>query len=204
MCTTMPKKNPSASENLMYSNRVLARSSVTRLRGKRGKLNYNRFFPEPTHNFLDHPSNQKVGPRGQTVPHNISNVRSTTRNCKIPYSAPRASERGRGVRHGAVRRTRFGNPVDFRWISGFQFGFLDFWISKWISGFQSGFLDFKVDFWISKWRSGFQSGFLDFKVDFLISSGFLDFKADFWISKWISGFQADFWISKRISGFRYF
>ena len=36
----------------------------------------------------------------------------------------------RGVRHGAVRRTRFRNPVDFRWISGFQFGFLDFWISK--------------------------------------------------------------------------
>ena len=94
------------------------------------------------------------------------------------------SKNGRGVRHGAVRRTRFRNPVDFRWISGFQFGFLDFWISKWISGFQSGFLDFKVDFWISKWISGFQ--------------------VDFWISKWISGFQADFWISKRISGFRYF
>ena len=87
-------KKPSASENLSYSNRVLARSLVTRLRGKRGKLNYNRFFPEPTHNFLDHPSNQEVGPRGQTVPHNISNVRSTTRNCKISYSAPRASERG--------------------------------------------------------------------------------------------------------------
>ena len=87
-------KKPSASENLSYSNRVLARSSVTRLRGKRGKLNYNRFFPEPTHNFLDHPSNQEVGPRGQTVPHNISNVLSTTRNCKISYSAPRASERG--------------------------------------------------------------------------------------------------------------
>ena len=83
-------KKPSASENLSYSNRVLARSSVTRLRGKRGKLNYNRFFPEPTHNFLDHPSNQEVGPRGQTVPHNISNVRSTTRNCKISYSAPRS------------------------------------------------------------------------------------------------------------------
>ena len=60
----------------------------------------------------------------------------------------------------------------FRWISGFQFGFLDFWISKWISGFQSGFLDFKVDFWISKWISGFQ--------------------VDFWISKWISGFQSGF------------
>ena len=49
----------------------------------------------------------------------------------------------------------------FRWISGFQFGFLDFWISKWISGFQSGF---QVDFWISKWISGFQSGFLDFAI----------------------------------------
>ena len=74
----------------------------------------------------------------------------------------------RGVRHGAVRRTRFRNPVDLG-------GFLDFSLDFWISGFQSGFLDFKVDFWIS-------SGFLDFKVDFWISSGFLDFKADFWIS----------------------
>ena len=78
----------------------------------------------------------------------------------------------RGVRHGAVRRTRFRNPVDFRWISGFQFGFLDFkvdfWISKWISGFQSGFLDFK-------WISGFQSGFLDFKRISGFQSGFLDF-----------------------------
>ena len=81
-------------------------------------------------------------------------------------------ERDRGVRHGAPRRTRFRNPLDFTWISDFR---MDFWISKWISGFQSGFLDFKVDFWIS--------------------SGFLDFKVDFWISKWISGFQADFWIS---------
>ena len=87
-------KKPSASENLSYLNQVLARSSVTRLRGKRGHLNYNPFFPEPTYNFLDHPSNQEVGPRGQTVPHDISNVRSTTRNCKISYSAPRASERG--------------------------------------------------------------------------------------------------------------
>ena len=83
----------------------------------------------------------------------------------------------RGVRHGAVQRTRFRNPVDLG-------GFLDFSLDFWISGFQSGFLDFKVDFWISKWISGFQ--------------------VDFWISKWISGFQADFWISKRISGFRYF
>ena len=91
----------------------------------------------------------------------------------------------RGVRHGAPRRTRFRNPLDFTWISDFRMDFwiskwisgfqVDFWISKWISGFQSGFLDFKVDFWISKWISGFQSGFLDFKVDFWISSGFLDF-----------------------------
>ena len=66
-----------------------------------------------------------------------------------------ASTSRRGVRHGAVRRTRFRNPVDL-----------------------GGFLDFSLDFWIS----GFQSGFLDFKVDFWISSGFLDFKEDFWIS----------------------
>ena len=92
---------------------------------------------------------------------------------------------GRGVRHGASRRTRFRNPLDFKWISDFR---MDFWIS----GFQSGFLDFKVDFWISKWISGFQSGFLDFKADFWISK---------WISREISGFQANFWISKRISGF---
>ena len=70
----------------------------------------------------------------------------------------------------------------FRWISGFQFGFLDFSLDFWISGFQSGFLDFKVDFWISKWISGFQSGFLDFKWISGFQSGFLDFKADFWIS----------------------
>ena len=63
----------------------------------------------------------------------------------------------RGVRHGAVRRTRFRNPVDLG-------GFLDFSLDFWISGFQSGFLDFKVDFWISKWISGFQSGFLDFAI----------------------------------------
>ena len=78
----------------------------------------------------------------------------------------------RGVRHGASRRTRFRNPLDFTWISDFR---LDFWISR-------GFLDFKVDFWISR--------------------GFLDFKVDFWISKWISGFQVDFRISKWISTFR--
>ena len=114
---------------------------------------------------------------------------------------------GRGVRHGASRRTRFRNPLDFKWISDFRMDFwiskwisdfrMDFWISKWISGFQSGFLDFKVDFWISKriskrisgFQSGFLEGFLDFKVDFSrdfwISSGFLDFKVDF---------SRDFWI----------
>ena len=57
----------------------------------------------------------------------------------------------RFVRHGASRRTRFRNPLDFTWISDFR---LDFWISR-------GFLDFKVDFWIS-------CGFPDFKVDFYI------------------------------------
>ena len=78
---------------------------------------------------------------------------------------------GRGVRHGAVRRTRFRNPVDLG-------GFLDFSLDFWISGFQSGFLDFKVDFWISKWISGFQVDFwifLDFKRISGFQSGFLDF-----------------------------
>ena len=56
---------------------------------------------------------------------------------------------------------------------------MDFWISDWISGFQFGFLDFTVDFWISVWISGFHSGFLDFRLDF-------------WISQWISGFQFGF------------
>ena len=119
----------------------------------------------------------------------------------------------RGVRHGASRRTRFRNPLDFKWISdfrmdfGFQNGFLDFkvdfWISKWISGFQSGFLDFKVDFWISKRISGFQSGFLEGFLDFKrisgFQSGFLDFKVDFsrdfWVSSEFLDFKADFWIS---------
>ena len=45
-------------------------------------------------NFLDYPSNQEVSPWSQAVLHNVSNVRSTTRNCKTSYSAPRASERG--------------------------------------------------------------------------------------------------------------
>ena len=80
----------------------------------------------------------------------------------------------RGPPRRASRRTRFRNPLDFKWISDFR---MDFWISKWISGFQSGF----------------QSGFLDFKADFWISK---------WISRGISGFQANFWISKRISGFQ--
>ena len=85
----------------------------------------------------------------------------------------------RGVRHGAPRRTRFRNPLDFTWISDFR---MDFWISKWISGFfkrisgfQSGFLDFKADFWISKRICGFQSGFLDFKRISGFQSVFLDF-----------------------------
>ena len=114
------------------------------------------------------------------------------------FQSPLIVMLNRGVRHGAPRRTRFRNPLDFTWISDFR---MDFWISKWISGFQ-------VDFWISKWISGFRSGFLDFKVDFWISkwisgfqSGFLDFKVDFWISKWISGFQSGFLDFKRISGF---
>ena len=71
--------------------------------------------------------------------------------------------RNRGVRHGSLKRTRFRNPPDFKWISGFHLDFI------WISGFH-------VDFWIS---SGFQ-------VYFWISRGFLDFK---WISPdftWIS------------------
>ena len=49
---------------------------------------------------------------------------------------------GRGVRHGASRRTRFRNPLHFTWISDSD------WISKWISGFH-------VDFWILKWISTF-------------------------------------------------
>ena len=85
----------------------------------------------------------------------------------------------RGVRHGASRRTRFRNPLDFTWISDFR---LDFWISR-------GFPDFKVDFWISngfldfKWISGFQNGFLDFTVHFTDCA--VDFTVDFWISEWI-------------------
>ena len=58
----------------------------------RGKLNYNQFLSESTHNFLDHPSHQEVSPWSQTVLHNVSSVHSTTRNCKISYSAPTASE----------------------------------------------------------------------------------------------------------------
>ena len=42
--------------------------------------------------------------------------------------------------------------MDF-WISGFQFGFLDFSLDFWISQWISGFLDFSLDFWISVWIS---------------------------------------------------
>ena len=91
----------------------------------------------------------------------------------LRYS-PCARARGPPRRGSAYEISKSsGFHVDFCisvWISGFQFGFLDFsldfWISNWISGFQSGFLDFTVDFWISKWISGFQSGFLNCKVHF--------------------------------------
>ena len=98
----------------------------------------------------------------------------------------------RGVHHSVSRRTRFRNPLDFKWISDFR---MDFWISKWISGFQSGF-------WISKWISREISRFqANFWISKWISRGISGFQANFWISKRISGFQANFWISKRISGF---
>jgi len=37
-----------------------------RLHGQPSKFSYNWFFSEPTHNFLDHPSNQEASPQGQT------------------------------------------------------------------------------------------------------------------------------------------
>ena len=83
---------------------IVFEPSISRLHGKRGKLNYNLFFSEATHNFLDHPSNQEVSLRSQTELHNVSNVRSTTRNCKTSYSAPRASERG-SMRTAAISFT---------------------------------------------------------------------------------------------------
>ena len=64
------------------------------------------------------------------------------------------------VRHGASRRTRFRNPLDFTWISrGFR-------ISDWISGFH-------VDFWISKWISGFH---VDFRISKWISTFWILFE----------------------------
>ena len=117
------------------------------------------------------------------------NHRYRPAHSKITLTYSLTWQTDRGVRHGASRRTRFRNPLDFTWISDFRLDFcishgfldfkVDFWISKWISGFQSGFLDFKVDFRISKWISGFQSGISGFQ------SRFLDFKVDFYISKWI-------------------
>ena len=43
---------------------------------------YNWFFSEPTHNFFEHPSNQKSSPEGQTALHSLSNmcpIKRTTR-----------------------------------------------------------------------------------------------------------------------------
>ena len=79
--------------------------------------------------------------------------------CASSYVVRWVQTSERGVRHGASRRTRFRNPLDFTWISDFR---LDSCISR-------GFLDFKVDFWISKRISGFQSEFLD------------NFQSGFWI-----------------------
>ena len=71
-------------------------------------------------------------------------------NYRIPVTydggIPKSMQSGtpnRGVRHGASRRTRFRNPLDFTWISDFRLyfcishGVLDFWISK-----QAGSQDF--------------------------------------------------------------
>ena len=73
-------------------------------------------------------------------------VHVRSKYCSLPKSARLIWKRG--VRHGASRRTRFRNPLDFTWISDFR---LDFCISRgfldvWISGFQLDFLDFRLDF----------------------------------------------------------
>ena len=85
-------KKPSASENFLYSNQVLARSSVTWLHEKCGKLNYNGFFPEPTYKFLDHPSNQKWVLRVKQYPQYQQRVCALSQETARFHSAPPASE----------------------------------------------------------------------------------------------------------------
>ena len=78
-CALRFQKNTSQTELLI----VLAR----RLTRTMQPVNYNWFLSEP-----DHPSNQEVSPQSQTALRNVSNMHSTTRNCKISYSALTASE----------------------------------------------------------------------------------------------------------------
>ena len=84
----------------------------------------------------------------------------------------------RGEQSGSRGPPRRASAYEISKSTGFHVDF-GFRISEWISGFQFGFLDFSLDFWISLWISGFQFGFLDFSLDF-------------WISVWISGFQFGF------------
>ena len=139
----------------------------------------------------------------------MSYVIATRRNVTRTLRPVRTFDRGE-ISRGPPRHVsayEISKSSGLGWISGFQFGFLDFWISGWISGFQNGFLDFRLDFWISRWISGFQSGFLDFKMDFWFysafhsgfHSGFLDFRVHsgfvigfLWISSWIFDFTTGF------------
>ena len=71
-----------------------------------------------------------------TVTHSRISSLLISRRLTRPRVASRYSVRPEGVRHGAPRRTRFRNPLDFTWISDFRVD----------SGFHSGFLDFSLDF----------------------------------------------------------
>ena len=51
---------------MMPTNHQPARSSIKK-RLRSSKFSYNGFFSEPTHNFLDHPSNQEASPQGKTL-----------------------------------------------------------------------------------------------------------------------------------------
>ena len=79
-CPTQVHNMVFPSMDIQCSKATFELLKLTRLRGKRGKLNYNWFLSDLTHNFLDHPSNQEVNSQSPTVLRDVSNIRSTMWN----------------------------------------------------------------------------------------------------------------------------
>ena len=92
ICTMTPKNHQVARISHIRTKYQLEVRSK-RLRRQCSKFSYNWFFSEPTHNFLDHPSNQEASPEGQTALYSLSNMHPIKRNYKTSHSAPRTDKR---------------------------------------------------------------------------------------------------------------